>query len=390
MDLIDSFRASFGDYPSVTARAPGRVNLLGEHVDYNDGIVLPAAIDRQVNLIAGKSGNDIVTIYALDFNDQTSFHINNLLDKVDTLGNPLPAWALYPAGVAWSFQRAGFEVSGIQAVFSSNIPIGAGLSSSAAVEVGFAVIWQIFGNWGIGDIEMARLCQKAENIYVGVSCGLMDQFASFCGEADRALSFDIRSLEWESVPLPAGVSLVIADSGVRRNLTNSAYNKRRSACEQAVEELRQFKPSIQSLRDILPTEFAAYSPYLSEEPRKRAEHVVKEIARVQSATQALKRNDRQAFGALMYAAHQSLRDLYEVSTPELDALVEIARQLPGTIGARLTGAGFGGCTINLVEETYTSEFVDRLHKEYHDLTGKNSLVYICKASEGATANLIPG
>jgi len=386
MDIITAFVQIFHSDPSVIARAPGRVNLLGEHVDYNDGLVLPAAIDRQVNIAASESGDQIITIHALDLEKKISFRTSDLEKRVNLEGKTLSGWELYPAGVAWSLAREGFLPAGCNAVFSSNIPIGSGLSSSAAVEVGFAVTWQLMNGWEIPPLSLAQICQRAENDYVGVSCGLMDQFASTCGVVDHALCFDVRDLTWEKAPLPPGTSLVIADSGVRRSLKNSAYNARRTSCEQAVEELRRYLPNIRSLRDVLPTEFAAYSQYLSPEPRLRAEHIVKEIARVQSAMQALKSNNPRSFGALMYSGHASLRDLYEVSIPELDTLVEITRHLPGVYGARLTGAGFGGCTINLVEGKHTGQFVDSLQEEYQQKTGKQAQVYVCHASQGASAS----
>jgi galactokinase len=212
----------------------------------------------------------------------------------------------------------------------------------------------------------------------------MDQFASACGVEGHALCFDTRSLEWEPAPLPEGIALVIADSGVRRSLTHSGYNDRRAACEQAVEILRQYLPDIRALRDVQVTEFAALSPYLPEIPRKRAEHVVKEIYRVQSALNAMRRQDKQALGAIMYSGHNSLRYLYEVSTPEQDRLVEISRGLPGCIGARLTGAGFGGCTINLVESDQAQAFIDGLRAEYRPPDGGTAQVYLCHASAGAS------
>jgi galactokinase len=233
-------------------------------------------------------------------------------------------------------------------------------------------------------MALARLCQQAENAYVGVSSGLMDQFASAHGVEDHALYFDTRSLVWKPVPLPPGTVIVVADSGIRRSLANSAYNERRAACEKAVELLQAFMPNIQSLRDVSPTEFAAYSESLPPDVRKRAEHVVKEIARVQSAVSALERDDARAFGALMYAGHASLRDLYQVSTAELDALVETARGLSGCLGARLTGAGFGGCTVNLVDETHTSDFIAGLKSGYQQRTGHLAQVYLCHASQGAS------
>jgi galactokinase len=384
MDLTTSFQERFNAAPSLLARAPGRVNLLGEHVDYNGGPVLPAAIDRAVRAALSPNRERIVRLYALDLSRNTSFRLEQLDRKVDLAGNPLPNWALYPAGVAWALQEAGLDTPGLDAVYTSDVPIGAGLSSSAAVEVAFAVAWQALGGWAADRMALARLCQRAENGYVGVASGLMDQFASAHGMEGHALYFDTRSLAWEPVPLPADTALVVADSGVRRSLAHSGYNERRAACEEAVAILSRSMPHIHTLRDVSPGEFAAYGEILPPVVRRRAEHVVKEIARVHSAVTALRSGETQAFGALMYAGHASLRDLYEVSTPELDALVEIARGLPGCYGARLTGAGFGGCTINLVEESKAPEFIQGLRQAYLEQTGRKAQVYLCKASAGAS------
>lgn len=393
MDLLSKFQTLYSKPATFSVQAPGRVNLLGEHVDYNDGPVLPAAIDRAVRIAAAPVEGNTVTLHALDLNGRDDAHVTFRLDalsqKKDVEGRPLPSWALYPAGVAWALQETGLPTPGMQAAYTSDVPIGAGLSSSAAVEVGFAVLWQALGGWRADRMTIARLCQRAENAYVGVSCGLMDQFASANGVEGHALYFDTRSLEWQPAPLPPGTRIVIADSGVRRSLANSAYNERRAACEQAVELLRQGPlPHIRSLRDVLPTEFAAYSDILPANIRPRAEHVIKEIARVQSALTALHRQDARAFGALMFAGHASLRDLYEVSTPELDTLVELARKLPGCLGARLSGAGFGGCTVNLVTEGEAESFIQGLQEGYREATGRQAQVYLCQASAGAEVEQI--
>lgn len=385
MDLISTFVDLFGSSPTILARAPGRVNLLGEHVDYNAGPVLPAAINRAVCLAASATPPGILQLFARDLKKHISIGLDQLESKTDLDGYPLPRWALYPAGVAWALQEEGLLVSGLQTVYASDIPIGSGLSSSAAVEMAFAVTWQMLGGWQIERMTLAQLCQRAENEYVGVACGLMDQFASAHGVEGHALYFDARSLEWEALPLPGDTVLVIADSGVRRSLANSAYNQRRAECEQAVELLRHFLPHIQTLRDVSTTEFAAFSENLPPVVRRRAEHVVKEIHRVHTAVTALRLGDQHTFGALMYAGHASMRDLYEASTPELDALVDIARELPGCYGARLTGAGFGGCTINLVTESGSVDFINNLKAAYTRHTGREALVYICQASEGAKA-----
>lgn len=384
MDLVREFEGSFGRRPQCGVRAPGRVNLLGEHVDYNDGLVLPVAIDREVRIAAIPREDRLVQLVALDLGEAVEFSLDELPAKRASDGTPLPRWAFYPAGVAWALQSAAVPLVGLQAAYSSTVPIGSGLSSSAAVEVGFARLWQLCGGWEMDALDLARHCQTAENGYVGVACGLMDQFASACGVAGHALLFDTRSLEWRPVPLLPGVALVIADSGIRRSLATSAYNDRRQDCEQAVAILRQYIPGLQSLRDLSTPEFAAYSDYLPPLVRQRAEHVVKEIARVVSAVNALERQDAQSFGALMIAGHHSLRDLYQVSLPELDILVEIAHQLPGCIGARLTGAGFGGCTVNLVEIAQVSEFCTELGGAYQQRTGNQAQIYVCQASQGAS------
>ena len=382
-DLQTRFHEIFGRPPAVLTRAPGRVNLLGEHVDYNEGLVLPAAIDREVSLAAAPTQDGMVTLYALDLHKKISFRLDALEKKVDAQGQPLPTYALYPAGVVWALQEAGLPVSGMQAAYTSNVPIGAGLSSSAVVEVAFAVTTRLLNGWEADGLQIARLCQRAENAYVGVKCGLMDQFASACGVEGHALLFDTRSLSYQPVKLPPGSAIIIADSGMRRSLATSAYNERRAACEQAVALLQAHKPEMHSLRDISTVEFAAYSSTLPEEIARRAEHVVKEIHRVGQAANALRGQDARLFGGLMFAAHKSLRDLYEVSLPELDALVEVARGLPGIYGARLTGAGFGGCTVNLVEEAQAEAFMQGLVQGYQQKTGRPAQVYLCHASQGA-------
>ena len=382
-DLVTGYTAIYGEKPSLVFRAPGRVNLLGEHVDYNAGSVLPAAIDRAVYMAASANTSGIMQLFARDLGEEISISLEKLEEKQDLVGNPLPGWALYPAGVAWALKKAGLRIEGLKAVYSSDVPIGAGLSSSAAVEMVFAVAWQAFGGWPADRMTLARLCQQAENEYVGVASGLMDQFASAHGVAGHALYFDTRSLDWHAVPLPPGTVLVVADSGVRRSLTDSAYNERRAACEEAVAILRQHLPQIQSLRDVNSADFDRFRHNLPRTVDMRAEHVVTEIERVNSAVNALETGDRESFGSLMYAGHASLRDLYQVSTPELDALVEIASQIPGCIGARLTGAGFGGCTINLVEETRSQTFIHSLKEGFLRATGNKTQVYLCQASQGA-------
>jgi galactokinase len=268
-------------------------------------------------------------------------------------------------------------------VFASDVPRGAGLSSSASVELAFAAAWMTLGRWKIEPMEMALLCQRAENRYVGVNCGIMDQFASACGQQDRLLVLDCRSLEYRSLPLPGDVALVIADTSVRRSLSTSAYNDRRAACEEAVRILKQDLPEIKALRDVSAADFTRFSAKLPAEVERRARHVVEEIERTKRAVDLLEAGDVPAFGHLMNECHASLRDLYEVSCPELDVMVRVAQSLEGCYGARLTGAGFGGCTINLVARERSEVFTRALAAQYESEAGRHPEIYICRASPGA-------
>lgn len=365
------------------AIAPGRVNLLGEHVDYCNGPVLPVAIDRSMKVDFSGLDDQRVEILALDINEQVCFSLADLAAKIDCHGNPLPAWAKYPAGVAHILQQHGLPLRGMHAQFTSDIPIGAGLSSSAALEVAFALAFQTLAGWELDRMTLAQYCQQAEQQYVGMNSGLMDQFASAHGVENHALYFRIHAMQWEAVPLPPDVAIVIADSKVPHSLTNSAYNERRSATEKAVELLEPALPGIEALVDVSPAQFETHKHLLPPLIAQRAEHVVYECDRVDKAIAALKANDIQQFGQLMYETHASLRDLYEVSTLELDLLVDIARSLPGVYGARLTGAGFGGCTVNLVEASQAEAFARQLKARYDAQTPYSTDVFVSKASRGA-------
>ncbi len=361
------------------------LNLLGEHVDYNDGFVLPAAIDRATHVSFSPSGEDRSTVWAADFNESASFSPQTLMTKTQLNGTPLPDWARYPAGVAWALLEAGLAVKGVQAVFASDVPRGAGLSSSASVELAFAMAWQALGHWHISPMQMALICQRAENKYVGVNCGIMDQFASACAQDDRLLLLDCRTLEYQFLPLPENVAIVIADTTVRHTLASSAYNDRRAACEEAVRILQHDLEGITALRDVSVSDFNRLAEKLPLEVEKRARHVVEEIDRTDRAVKFLKRGEITSFGRLMNACHVSLRDLYEVSCPELDVMARIAQSLDGCYGARLTGAGFGGCTVNLVAKEKAGRFVSSLAAAYNLETGLRPEIYLCHASSGASA-----
>jgi galactokinase len=380
------FQDTFHEQPAFIIRAPGRVNLLGEHVDYNDGFVLPAAIDRAVWIACSLSHSPHSSLIAVDLSEHVSFSSETILPKTDIDGKLLPHWAKYPVGCAWVLNEAGYETPTINAVFTSDVPRGSGLSSSAAVEMAFiSAYFAVESGSRVGEVTTipdamtrAKLGQRAENEYVGVNCGIMDQFASACGKRDHALFLDCRSLAWQAVPLPEDVAIVVADTAVPRSLSDSAYNERRSACEEAARLL-----GTKSLRDVSVAEFQRNKHKLSELVARRAQHVVEEIQRTEQAVFLLKQGNVKAFGRLMNECHESLRDLYEVSCPELDVMVNIARSLDGCYGARLTGAGFGGCTVNLVARSEAEAFANELASRYTRETNKIPSVYICRAEDGA-------
>lgn len=364
--------------------APGRVNMLGEHIDYNGGSVLPAAIDRYVYLGANKSNDEIIRITTLDLDQTISFRINEIEEKIDIQGNPLPDWSLYPAGVFWAASKQNLEISGFEGIFTSTIPMGTGLSSSAAVEVAFAALMREFCSWNINNLELAKICQMAENQYIGVNCGLMDQFASANGIQNSLLFFNTTNLEWFPVELPENVAIVITNSKIPRSLSNSAYNERRASCERALIDLQKKYPGRSNLCQISISEFEEVENELGGTLQKRAKHVIQECTRVNQAINFLKDDMLSEFGELMKASHFSLRDLYEVSTPELDLLVSIANDINGCYGSRLTGAGFGGCIVSLVKTEKVNIFVKELESTYLKKTGKEIETYICKASEGVS------
>ena len=302
---VQAFQQRFQHQPAHIAMAPARVNILGEHVDYNDGYVLPAAIDRATYVAFSPAGQapERSVLVAADFDEQAAFTPDSILTKADAHGAALSGWAHYPAGVAWALSEAGLPVPAMHAAFASNVPIAAGLSSSASVEVAFGLAWSTLGVWSVPPMDLALLCQKAENEYVGMNCGIMDQFASACGVADRLLLLDCRSLAWETLPVPGDIAIVIADTAVRRSLTDSAYNQRRRACEQAVSILSAELPGIESLRDVNVDDFNRLCGMLPQEIEKRARHVVEEIERTQRAIPLLNSGEIAAFGRILYQCH---------------------------------------------------------------------------------------
>lgn len=368
------FARAFGELPTHTFRAPGRVNLIGEHTDYNDGFVLPIAIDREVLIAARRREDQHVRMLALDFgNAQSEFQLDQPIER-----DNVNTWSNYVRGVAWALQQRGAKLCGLDLAIHGNVPVGSGLSSSAALEVCAATTFVEMANVEIGQVEIARLCQRAENEFVGVKCGIMDQFVSVLAQAEHALLIDCRDLAYQNVRLPRGATIVVCDTTKRRGLVDSEYNTRRAECEHAA---RFF--GVKALRDVSIEVFAHRENDLPLIVAKRARHVITENARVLQAVAAAKQNDLTTFGALMNASHESLRDDYQVSCAELDAMVAIARTQRGCLGARLTGAGFGGCTVNLVLDDAVEAFAANVAREYHVRTGLTPQIYACRAMGGA-------
>lgn len=382
LDLLKSeFERIHRAPPPLIVRAPGRVNLIGEHTDYNDGFVLPIAIDRDI-LIAARARADREAVFtALDVSGGQSDVFS--LDRVEHHDDY--RWANYIRGVAYFLQREGAEFPGLDAVITSEIPSGAGLSSSAALEVGTATTFQAFGNFAVDKVTLARLCQRAENEFVGVKSGIMDQFASALGEKGSAILIDCRALTHQTVPLPRGVTVVVADTMKKRHLAGSEYNTRRAECENAVVLLGNLlRKPLRALRDVSLKELHASEKYLPPNLAKRARHVLSENERVLKAVRAAKRGDAVTFGKLMNESQSSLRDDYEASSPELDTMVEIARSQAGCLGSRLTGAGWGGATVNLVRDEQLDAFVDNVRRAYGARTGIDAWVSPVRASAGAS------
>jgi galactokinase len=381
--VVAAFRKAAKQDPDVVAFAPGRVNLLGEHTDYNGGFVLPAAVDRGVAVAARRAADETFTVHAVDVGETCTFR-RGRLER-----DPGHAWADYFKGVVWALSNRGIEVAACEVAITGDLPQGAGLSSSAAYEVATVRLLSALGGFELPSLEVAKLAREAENGFVGVACGIMDQMASTFGEQGKALLLDCRSLAHEAVELPAGLKIVVINSGVRHSLGSSEYNQRRAECEEGVRILASLRPGIRSLRDVGPDDEARFFTALPSVVRKRCRHVVSENARVQEAVSAMRSGDTARLKLLMAASHASLRDDYEVSCPELDILVELALALPACHGARLTGAGFGGSTVNLVETAVVESFSGSLAAGYQSRTGRVAEIYVFEPSAGSRILLRP-
>jgi galactokinase len=359
---VQAYREQFLEEPVFVASAPGRVNLIGEHTDYNGGFVLPCAIDRRVAVAVGPGD---MQLYSTDFQERRPL-----------IGKREGSWSDYPSGIVWAMKERGYDIPMFRGVFAGDIPLGRGLSSSAAIEAATALALDALFQLGIARKDLAVLCQRAENAFVGVNSGIMDQYASLLCQAGMALLIDCRSLEAEPVPLDlvgADLTLLVCDTQVSRELSATGYNARRQACERAAHML-----GVKELRDASIQDL----DQLSGEERKRARHVITENARVLEAVQALRRQDFGSFGRLMYASHRSLRDDYEVSTPELDAFVEMAVQ-SAALGARLTGAGFGGCAIALIRSEDAGALAQQTRRYFEARGFKQPVFYPFQPAAGA-------
>jgi galactokinase len=381
MDLIQStiqyFRDTFGTEPDVVARTPGRVNIIGEHTDYNQGYVLPIAIDRSMVVAAGKRTDDLLSLTTIDM--QSSVQVP--LSRIEF--NTNQQWANYPMGVAKIFLERGYRLGGANVCIRGTIPIGSGLSSSAALEVACAIALAALNDLPLTMSEIIDISHSAESEFVGVQCGIMDQFAVLRAEQNHALFLDCHSMEYSQVPYPKKVQLIVCDTGIRRELTHSAYNERRRECEEAVRIIAQDIPGIRSLRGISWSEFQSVEKKIPTHIKKRVRHVLSENQRVLQSVEAMKRNDLAALGELMTESHLSLRDDYDVSCRELDAFVDIAISLEGVYGARMTGAGFGGSAICLIAEDRIDSLIELLRSEYPKRAGRSLVVYLASPSDGA-------
>ncbi len=372
------FAGSFGSHPTIFS-APGRVNLIGEHTDYNDGFVMPSAIGLRTRVAIASCLERKLLIRSEGFPQSLEFDLDHLPQHATGV------WYDYVLGIAVALQQAGHVLKGADFSIRSDIPIGAGLSSSAAIEVACALALISVNGGVVPLVEVAKLCQATENNFIGARVGIMDQFVSCLGKAGHALLLDCRSLEFEMIPIPDRVRMVVCNTMVKHQHASGEYNRRREECEEGVKILATWYANIHTLRDISLEQLVEHSKDLPEKIYKRCRHVVEENKRVLEGASHLRAVDLKSFGERMRESHRSLRDLYEVSCRELDIMVEAAEGLPGYYGGRMTGGGFGGSTINLVEATDAQSFADQISDRYQQATGIEPAVYICSAADGARA-----
>lgn len=382
LNKIERVKKKFLDiFPSskdlILIRAPGRINLIGEHTDYNGGFVLPIALNLEIIAAGSLRSDGKIVLYSENFKTYSSFSLNEKIEK-----DLSALWSNYPRGVIHILKEEGFDLKGLNIFFYGDLPLAGGLSSSAAIEIATAFLLQECFNLTIDPLEMIRLCQRAENEFVGVSCGIMDQFVVRLAQKEKALFLNCSDLSYEQVPFSSkDIRVVVCNTMVKRELRSSAYNERRSECQEAVKILKNFLP-ISSLGEVDLDSFEKYKAKLSAHVLKRSRHVISENERVKKAVSFLKSSDFSSFGELMCESHKSLRDDYEVSSPELDLMVELANKIKGTLGSRMTGAGFGGCTVNLVKENALDSFKKEVIEGYTQKTGISPEIYVSTVEDG--------
>ena len=376
--MSERFGRLFGEFPSAFFSAPGRVNLIGEHTDYNQGFVMPSAITLRTRVAVSPRKDSHLVIQSEQYPEPIELDLRHF----PQLGSGL--WSDYVVGVAATLRQHGCCVPAANVLVQSDIPIGAGLSSSAAIAVASALALMNLAECNFSLTRIAHLCQHAENTFVGARVGIMDPFVSCLGIADHALLLDCRSLQFEHIPIPESVRMVVCNTMVKHQLASGEYNRRRKECEESVQLLSRWHPGIRALRDISPEQLAGHAEDIPETLYRRCQHVVLENERTQRSARSLLAGDLEDVGQQMRASHRSLRDLYEVSCAELDAMVELAEGLPGHYGGRMTGGGFGGCTVNLVETARADAFASEIACRYQKATGIEPEVYIFSAANGAS------
>jgi len=374
--LMQRFRKLNGQ-DCLLVQAPGRVNLIGEHTDYNEGFVFPAAIGFQTQIAIAKRDDRQMVVTSENYGERVEYDLANLPRS------PRNHWSDYVVGVAGLLDRKLGGLPGANLLLHGDVPQGAGLSSSASLEVAVCKAFLELTGKPMGGVEVALLCQQAENEFVGARCGIMDQFISVHGKKNHALRLDCRTLEFRLLPIPADVRLVICNTMVRHSLAGGEYNVRRAECEAGARFFAERIPGVKSLRDVTLKDFEKLGGQMPEVIRKRCHHILTENLRVLQAAEALQAGDLGLFGRLMANSHASLRDDFEVSCEELDLMVQLAEQNAGVYGARMTGGGFGGCTINLVQESHVENFRKNVAAGYEKATGRAPEIYVSSAADGA-------